>query len=87
MLIEEFRARVEKSSFVWSRLSLSMLPGTGLNRWMRRKTSSLKEPSAEKWRRESQWPEPAILSGIRHTGACAGQPSPAPYLLLAGCFL
>lgn len=86
-LIEEFRARVEESSFVWSGLSLSMLPGTGLNRWMRRKFSSLKEPSAEKWRRESQWPEPAILRGIRHTGACAGQPSPAPYLLLAGCFL
>lgn len=87
MLIKGFRARVGKSSFIWSGFSLSILPGIGLNRWMSRKSSSLEEPSAQKWRRESQWLEPAVLSGIRHAGASPGQPSPAPYLLLAGCFL
>lgn len=85
-LIKGFRARVEKSSFIWSEFSLSMLRGTGLNRWMRRKSWSLEEPSAEQWRRESQWPEPAVLSGIRQAGASPEQHSPAPYLCLLADF-
>lgn len=87
MLIAGFGARVGKSSFIWSGFSLPTLPGAGLNRRTGRKSPSLEELSAERRRRESQGPQPAALGGSWRARASPGQPSPAAYLLLAGCFL
>lgn len=63
-LITGVGARVGKSSFIWSGISLPVLPG----RWTRRKSPSLNKPLAERMR-ESQGPAPAVLGGRRQGSA------------------